>query len=118
VSHYGQGRITAFPNLVFDKPQAKSHGDGGSRDPDHFEQAYQLTSAIHGKIVLLDDVLTSAAHVIGAYRMLSALGHEVVMAAAWGRTTSEQLEPVFRFREETLNVDRFTIDFDDVTDFE
>jgi len=108
------GRLICNPLLIFGAAQPSSHSGGGSRDPHHFEAAYHLTGKPTGEIILVDDVLTSGAHLIGAHWKLENADCKISLAATWGRTTGEQLDPVFKIREEELPLARFTADFDDL----
>jgi hypothetical protein len=103
VAAASNGQFEAVPALVFTQPQEKSRG-GGPRDPYHFESVYRIVTDVKGPIVLLDDVCTSGAHMIGAYWRLKSPNRTVVLASAFGRTTGAQLEAPISVREETLDV--------------
>lgn len=108
VASASDGRLTAVPALVFSEPQPKSHSGGGSRSAEHFEGVYDVVQEVRGPIVLLDDVKTSGAHLIGAYWKLNAPGtRDVVLACTFGRTTRERVEVPLGIRKETLDVRRF-----------
>jgi predicted amidophosphoribosyltransferase len=105
------GKLRAVPALVFHEPQQKSR-EGGSRDPDYFVDAYERVAVkVEGPVVLIDDVCTSGAHMIGAYRKLHLPPRrDVVLACAFGRTTWDQINEPLGPREETLDV-RSPFDF-------
>jgi hypothetical protein len=114
IAALGEGRLKCDPHLTFLEEQSSSHSGGGSRDPSYFEGAYKVEGRPTGQIVLVDDVLTSGAHLIGAYWKLSDLGCDLPLAATWGRTVHEQREPKFRIVEDELDVSRITFDFDEL----
>ena len=105
VASASTGQFEAVPVLVFTEPQEKSRG-GGSRDPYHFENVYRIVADVKGPIVLLDEVCTSGAHMIGANWRLRSPNRTVVLASAFGRTTGVQLEAPISVREETLDISR------------
>jgi hypothetical protein len=91
------GRVKAVPALVFDKPQQKSR-DGGPRSPYHFESAYRIVKDVSGPIILLDDVLTGAGHLIGACWKLKSPRREILLGCTFGSSTKccPQNGPTFR----------------------
>jgi hypothetical protein len=103
VAAASKNQLQAVPALVFAEPQEKSR-DGGARNPYHFENVYRIVRDVQGPIVLLDDVCTSGAHIIGACWKLTSPKREIVLASAFGRTTSIQLDAPISVREETLNI--------------
>ncbi len=60
------GRLRSNPILVFREAQPSSSSGDGSRNPNHFAEAYELTENPTGQIVFIDDVLTTGAHLVGA----------------------------------------------------
>jgi predicted amidophosphoribosyltransferase len=113
IARYGGGRLSCVPYLVFSEPQPSSHSGGGSREPLHLESVYRLVGQPTGTIVLIDDVLTTGAHLIGAYWKLADTGCDVALASTWGRTTAQQLNPVWEDREELLDLGRQAPEFED-----
>jgi hypothetical protein len=105
VARVSKDQLQAVPALVFTEPQEKSR-DGGPRNPYHFENVYRIVRDVEEPIVLLDDVCTSGAHIIGAYWKLASPKRKVVLASAFGRTTGVQLDAPISVREETLDVSR------------
>jgi hypothetical protein len=103
VAAQSKGQLTAAPALVFKTPQHKSRA-GGKRSPQHFEAAYRIAQEVKGPIVLLDDVCTSGGHLIGAHWKLQSATRDVVLAAAFGRSTKQQLSAPIGPREEILLV--------------
>jgi hypothetical protein len=98
------GQLKVSPAIVFRERQIKSR-EGGSRDPDHFEKVYKVVRDPKGPIILLDDVCTSGAHMIGAHRRLDCRESPVVLACAFGRTTKQQLKNPISVREEEIDLD-------------
>jgi hypothetical protein len=115
IADFGQGRLICKPHLVFEEEQVSSRS-GGPRDPEHFEAVYKVLDNPKGQIVLVDDVLTSGGHLIGAYWKLTARGCDLPLAATWGRAITVQREARLQVVEEDLDVSRITPDFDDVAD--
>jgi hypothetical protein len=105
VAQASNGQFTAKPALVFTEPQMKSR-EGGPRNAYHFESVYRIVNDVKGPVILLDDVCTSSAHMIGAYWRLKSPNRTIVLAGAFGRTTSIQLDAPISVREETLDVSR------------
>jgi hypothetical protein len=105
VAMASKNQLQAVPALVSSEPQEKSR-EGGPREPYHFENVYRIVRDVEGPIVLLDDVCTSGAHMIGACWKLASPKRTVVLASAFGRTTSVQFNVPISVREETLNVSR------------
>lgn len=105
VAQASNGQFQAVPALVFTEPQTKSR-EGGPRDPYHFENVYRIVRDVEGPIILLDDVCTSGAHIIGACWKLKSPKRNIVLASAFGRSTGVQLETPVGLREETLDVAR------------
>ncbi len=98
--------VKATPCLTFREPQIASHR-GGPRDPYHFESAYQIHTPLpQTDIVLIDDVLTSGAHIQGACWRLKAAGANVIGAIAFGRTTKEQELQPLKVVEHTLSLSK------------
>lgn len=105
VAQTSDHQFQAVPALVFAEPQVKSR-EGGPRDPYHFENVYRIVTEVEGPIILLDDVCTSGAHMIGACWKLKSPKRNVVLGAAFGRTTSLQLDAPISVREETIDISR------------
>ena len=93
------------PALVFKEQQVSSR-KGGPRNPFHCEQAYKYANNPFRKVVLIDDVLTSGSHLIGATWKLKAKGIEVVGALTFGKSTGNQIEPVFAMHEGMLTLSK------------
>jgi hypothetical protein len=91
IAEHSDGKFKVVPALVFDKVQQKSR-EGGPREASHFEEAYRVTQAIDGPIILLDDVCTSGGHLIGAYWRLHTEKSPIILACTFGRSTKQQLE--------------------------
>jgi len=94
------GTFRASPAIVFETPQLKSAGGGGSRDPSYLQSVMKITVAPDGPIVLLDDVKTTGAHLVAAARTLRAAGCDVVGAIAFARTAWAQGKPIASLVEE------------------
>jgi hypothetical protein len=105
VAQSSNSQFQAVPALVFTKPQVKSR-EGGPRDPSHFENVYRIVTDVQGPIILLDDVCTSGAHMIGACWRLKSPKRNVILGAAFGRTTDVQLSAPISVRAETLDISR------------
>jgi hypothetical protein len=80
-----------MPALVFAEQQVKSR-EGGPRDPYHFENVYRIVRDVEAPIVLLDDVCTTGAHMIGACWKLKSPKRNIVLgpAAARGKHGSKR----------------------------
>jgi hypothetical protein len=105
VAQSSNSQFQAVPALVFTEPQVKSR-EGGPRDPYHFENVYRIVTEVQEPIILLDDVCTSGAHMIGACWKLKSPKYNVILGAAFGRTTDVQLSAPISVREETLDISR------------
>jgi hypothetical protein len=105
IAEHSGGKFTVVPALVFDKVQKKSH-EGGPRSASHFEEAYRITQAVDGPIILLDDVCTGGGHLIGAHWRLHNEKMPIVLACTFGRSTNKQLENPVGLREDELDVTR------------
>jgi hypothetical protein len=97
------GQFSTVPALIFSEPQRKSSSQGGSRDPSHFQKVYRITTQLRGPIILFDDVCTSGAHLIGAYRRLHFPPRcSIAIACSFGRSTKVQLPAPVGEHQETL----------------
>jgi hypothetical protein len=105
VARSSNGQFQAVPALVFTEPQVKSR-EGGPRDPYYFEGVYRLVTDVQGPIILLDDVCTSGAHMIGACWRLNSSRRNIILGATFGRTTDVQLSAPISVREEMLDISR------------
>jgi hypothetical protein len=113
VAKCADGQFDVIPALVFSKPQPKSR-QGGSRSALHFQSVYRVTAEVTGPIVLLDDVCTSGAHIIGAHWKLDEPSRRpVVLASAFGRSTKQQVPNPIGLSVEMLDVGGPFSEFDD-----
>lgn len=91
IAGWSGDRLKVVPALVFAEPQPKSR-EGGSRNPAYLESVMRISAATKGPVVLLDDVTTTQAHFIAAYRKLLKAGANVILATAFAFSTKEQAE--------------------------
>lgn len=92
----------AKPVLYFDKPQPKSAA-GGGRNSHEIEYHLRHTSLAElENVVLLDDVMTTGAHLRAAARFLAKGGIDVEDAFVVGRTIWEPKPSMFKCETEEL----------------
>lgn len=103
IAGHSGSRLVAVPALIFREPQVKSRA-GGPRSPYYFKGAYKVCGDVKGQIVLIDDVRTSGAHMIGACWKLNSQHRQVVLGCAFGGSTKERFEQPLEVREETLSL--------------
>lgn len=99
---------TASRNLVVDAlrwatPMVASHLNG-SRDVDFLQGSLRLNARPNTPVVLLDDVVTSSAHLRAAARHLNRIGITTPLAIAFVRSTHELHENVFGWQRAALVV--------------
>jgi phosphoribosylpyrophosphate synthetase len=107
-----EGRLSAVPALIFERSQQKSR-DGGPRSPYHFEGSYRIAHDVSGQIVLIDDVVTSGGHIIGACWKLKSHKRMIVLACTFGSTTKEQLNDPISRRSQMLSLEKPAMLFGD-----
>lgn len=96
--------FVARPVLYFSQIQPKSSA-GGPRNAYQLEQNLRLTDGAKlQKAVLLDDVMTSGAHLRAAARFLSKAGITVDDAFVVGRTIWGPKSNMFRCETETISL--------------
>ena len=96
--------------LCFGKEQP-STCEGGSRDPEEIYPELVLTSPPpEGKLVLLDDVLTTGGHMVACAWKIEDAGRNVTQGLACGRTAHEPLDDPFAVPTETLETEALDTD--------
>jgi hypothetical protein len=102
--------IVAVPAIVFTSAQTPSH-KGGSRDPEYLQSQMKLAAKVRTPVILMDDVMTTGAHLIAAARLLREQGIDVLAAVAFAEATPEQEESVFRIKNAPLDLDPPQLDW-------
>jgi hypothetical protein len=87
-------RLASVGNFLRHKAkQAKSHSDGGTRDPEKIESALVCNVTDSSRpIVLIDDVMTTGGHLLACARALRKKGASVEHTLVAGRTVWEAVE--------------------------
>jgi len=94
--------FAARPVLYFAQPQPKSSA-GGPRNTYELEKHLRITAAANLKqVVLLDDVMTTGAHLRAAARFLAKEGITVADAFVVARTIWNPKPSMFRCETETI----------------
>ena len=98
----GRTDATSWDGLRFNAVMPKS-SETNMRDQQRLYDAIRIVRPIpSGKIVLIDDVCTSGAHLLAAARRLREAGASAVEAAVAGRTTHTQHDKVMGWFQEDL----------------
>ncbi len=116
IAEASEGLLNCSVALVFGEALAKTHSTQGFRDPRFYRDKYQLISKPESPVVLIDDVFTSGAHLVGAAWKLADEGCNVVLAGTWAKSTKEQREPVFQVCEDELDLEEHVTDFNAIFD--
>ena len=97
--------VTVAPILRFRQAMQPSRS-GGSRDPQViYDNLRTIGNLPVGEVILVDDVVTSSAHLKAAAWELDDQGIEPVFAIACGRTCHEQLNDPFMVPDEEICLD-------------
>lgn len=101
---FGAG-AEVIDKLRFKKPMLSASTQGGSRDRLTIASAMFMPSGSkpNGTPILIDDVLTSGAHLLAARTVLKGRGIVVEDAIVCGRTFSHQVDDPFDIPEEDLD---------------
>ncbi len=97
--------FTCSPILFF-KNEVQSSRAGGGRNPYSIEDNMALSASVDSKIILIDDVFTTGAHLKAACWKLHASGMNVVGAVCFARTVFENSQPAFGHRSDKIDVSR------------
>lgn len=94
--------VTIGPWLRFAEPQPRSH-EGGSRNQAVIRAALRCSERFRaGRIVLIDDVKTTGAHMLACTEKLREHGAEVSTALVAGKTVWAQVENPYAVEPEDL----------------
>jgi hypothetical protein len=96
-------RVEVWDGLRWSQPMTPSH-QGGIRDANYFYEHLVITKKLpNAEIVIVDDVLTSGAHIRAAVAKLAEKNGKCRLAICAGRTVSVQVKNPFDVIEEKLD---------------
>jgi predicted amidophosphoribosyltransferase len=94
--------VTIWDGLRWTEEMTPSH-KGGVRDPDYFYKRLAITKKVpQAEIVIVDDVLTSGAHMRAVAAKIAKKAGKCRLAICVGRTVSEQVRAPMDIIEEEL----------------
>lgn len=100
------------PAIRWVTEKERAHKSDEHRDPRVYQPLMRLADKPKHRVVIFDDVLTSGSQMIAAARFMKAKGFDVVHGAVGARVTSEQHNPMMKWRTETIELDLPATDFD------